>query len=252
MDELISHREFGRTRWSGGWLDALAELPGTTPGRLIRGRAYAREGRVNDLHIEPGIISARIQGSRPRPYTAALTVPVLDAAAWDRLLAALAGQARHLGALLGGELPAGIGAEQVLLPGPGQLRTVCTCPDRDEQPCKHAAAACYQCAPLFDEDPFALLLLRGRSRLQVLAALREQRGPTRPAALQGRLARDAYHATPGPLPSPEPPPPRPCDSDRPMFAEPPAACGISAAELAELAAGATRLAWELLTACAGR
>jgi SWIM zinc finger len=162
------------------------------------------------------------------------------------------GQARHLGALLGGELPAGIGAEQVLLPGPGQLRTVCTCPDRDEQPCKHAAAACYQYVPLLDEDPFALLLLRGRSRLQVLAALREQRGPTRPAALQGRLARDAYHATPGPLPSPEPPPPRPCDSDRPMFAEPPAACGISAAELAELAAGATRLAWELLTACAGR
>lgn len=275
MDEPARHREYGRGRWSGGWLDALAELPGAAPGQLIRGRAYAREGRVSELHIEPGIISALVQDDRPRPYPVALTVPVLDDVAWDRFIGALAARAEYLAALLDGEPPAVIGAERTLLPGPGRLRTVCTCLERDRQPCRHTAATCYQTAAVFDEDPFALLLLRGRSRPQVLAALRERRGlspsvspsPSMPTA-PGRLARDAYRTVPGPLPSCQPPPASPSapapalhaddpgptghDGPRPGRvsaeppAEPPAASGLSRSELTQLAERAARLARELL------
>lgn len=251
MGELASHREYGRGRWSGGWLDALAEMPGAAPGVLIRGRVYAREGRVGDLHVEPGIISALVQDDgRPRPYPVAVTVPVLDDAAWDRFIDTLAAQAGHLAALLDGEPPAVIGAERSLLPGPGRLRTVCTCPDRDRQPCKHTAAACYQTAAAFDEDPFALLLLRGRTKPQVLTALREHRGPAAPPAptAPGRLARDAYRTAPGPLPDRQPPPPRPGNAafgGAPV--EPPADSGITRLELVQLAEDAARLAWELLT-----
>lgn len=248
MDDPASRRRIGRGRWSARWLEALADLPGAVPGQLIRGRALAQAGRVCDLHVEPGVISAHIQDERPLPYPAAVTVPVLDAAAWERVSHALAAQAAHLAALLAGGVPAAIGAEPVL-PGPGQLRTVCTCEDRDQQPCRHTAALCYQAAIAFDEDPFVLLLLRGRTKSQVLTALRENRKPTgsMPTA-PGRLARDAYRTVPGPLPHADQPP-RPPDSDIlvPSLPEPPAASGLKRAELTELADRAARRARELLT-----
>lgn len=254
MDELASHREYGRGRWSGGWLDALAELPGAAAGDLIRGRAYAREERVCELHIEPGIVSAWVQDDgRPRPYPVALTVPVLPDTAWDRFIAAVCVQAGHLAALLDGEPPPGLGAERTLLPGPGELRTVCTCPQRDRQPCRHTAAACYETAAAFDADPFALLLLRGRSKSQVLAELRERREPAQPTVTApGRLASDAYRAVPGPLPALPPLPPDPDASDTaapstgPAIADPPAASGLTGAEIMHLAQRAARAAWDLL------
>jgi len=39
-------------------------------------------------------------------------------------------------------------------------------------PCKHSAAACYLIADALDADPFALFLLRGRTRDQVLTEMR--------------------------------------------------------------------------------
>lgn len=249
----MREHEFGRRRLSSAWLDALAELPGTAAGQLIRGRAYARAGQVSELYVDPGNISALIHGGAVRPYTATLTVPVLDDAAWDRLLAELADRAAHLAALFDGELPTGSGALRNLLPGRGELRTDCTCPGRADQPCRHAAAACYEAATVFDDDPFALLLLRGRSKPLVLTALRALRGPTLPDP-PGVLATVAYRTTPGPLPGLPTPQSRPGDPDpaAPLRAEapaePPAASGISATQLAVLAEGAARLARELLGA----
>lgn len=259
MDELANHREYGRGRWSGGWLDALAELPGAAAGDLIRGRAYAREGRVGELHIEPGIVSAWVQDDdRPRAYPVALTLPVLPDIEWDRFIDAVCAQAGHLAALLDGEPPPGIGAERTLLPGPGELRTVCTCSQRDRQPCRHTAAACYETAAAIDTDPFSLLLLRGRSKPQMTAALRERRAPAQPASTApGRLASDAYRAAPCPLPALPPLPPDPDASDPdasdpaappavPVIADPPVASGLTGAELTYLAQRAARAAWQLL------
>src|SRR5205807_2391912 len=83
----------------------------------------------------------------------------------------------HAAALLDGELPPEIaddaaGAGLDLLPGGGEVGPRCDCPD-DADPCKHSAAACYLLADTLDADPFALFLLRGRTRDQVLAGLRE-------------------------------------------------------------------------------
>jgi uncharacterized Zn finger protein len=251
--ESMPEHGFGRRRLSSAWLDALAGLPGTEVGRLVRGRAYARAGRVSELHVEPGTVSALVQGSAIRPYTVTLTVPVLDDAAWDRLLAELADRAAHLAALFDGELPAGSGALRKLLPGRDELRTDCTCPGRADQPCKHAAATCYEAAAVFDDDPFALVLLRGRSKPLILAVLRALRSPALPDP-PGLLATAAYRTAPSPLPGPVPPQSRPGDPDpaaQPPAeapAEPPAASGISATQLAELTEGAARLARELLAA----
>ena len=51
----------------------------------------------------------------------------------------------------------------------------CTCAD-EYSPCGHVAAVQFILAEAFDRDPFLLFELRGRSREQVLAELREVRG----------------------------------------------------------------------------
>lgn len=251
MSEGVGHRAYGRGRWSAGWLDALAEMPGAAAMDLIRGRAYAREGRVGQLRIEPGIVSARVRDDeRAQPYPVALTVPVLADTAWARLLDALRAQAGYLAALLDGEPPAGIGADKMLLPGTGELRAVCTCPQRDRQPCRHTAAACYETAAEIDADPFVLLLFRGRSKERLLAALREHRDPAAPSfSSPGRLASAAYRSAPAPLP---PVPLLPADAAGPgsvtaaPIPDPPAASGLTAAELTDLARRAAHTARALL------
>jgi len=55
------------------------------------------------------------------------------------------------------------------------LTLSCSCPDW-EVPCKHLAATFYLLAESFDDDPFAILLWRGRSRTALLNRLRELRG----------------------------------------------------------------------------
>ena len=54
------------------------------------------------------------------------------------------------------------------------LRTNCSCPDWSN-PCKHIAAVYYLLGEEFDRDPFLLFKLRGRTREQVIAALRTRR-----------------------------------------------------------------------------
>src|SRR6202012_4876550 len=59
-----------------------------------------------------------------------------------------------------------------LFPGSSRDLTMdCNCPDWGF-PCKHVAAVCYVLAEAFDDDPFAMLAWRGKSRDELLAALR--------------------------------------------------------------------------------
>jgi len=233
-----------RTRCGAAWLDALTERAGMDPDRLIRGLSYVRGNRVSDLEIMPGAVDALVQGSRARPFAVTVGVPVFNDSGWAKLLDAVAAEVGHLAALLDGDLPQGLGADLDLRPGPGELHTSCSCPAWADQPCEHSAAVCYQTADALDADPFALLLLRGRAKDEVLAALRDRRRSVWPAPA-GMLARDAYRRALAPLPAPALPPRQPGTPVR-LPADPPPASGVSAAELAELATIATRLAWELL------
>ena len=55
-----------------------------------------------------------------------------------------------------------------------QLKTDCSCPDYSN-PCKHIAAVYYLISEQFDADPFLIFTLRGRTRDQIITALRAQR-----------------------------------------------------------------------------
>ncbi|WP_103351674.1 SWIM zinc finger family protein [Amycolatopsis sp. CA-128772] len=250
-------RNFGTTWWGRAWVDALEQRAKLDPNRLPRGRTYARKGTVSELHVGAGDVTARVRGSRPRPYQVKITMRTFTDGEWDTLLGVVGTQLGHAAALLDGELPGAL-AEQAreagadLLPGPGDLRPRCSCPD-SANPCKHVAAVYYLVADEVDRDPFTLFLLRGRPRADVLAELRARRSPARgerpklpKPADEGLTPRAAYTRRPGPLPA-LPPPPRIPGPPAVLDLDPPPATGWTAAALSALAADAAALARDLLT-----
>jgi uncharacterized Zn finger protein len=175
----------GRSWWSKRFIAVLESFG--AGGRLTRGRAYARKGQVLSLDLVPGVVSGSVQGSRPAPYEVWITMPVLPPAVWQKVETAVAEQALFAAQLLGGELPAELedvvtAAGGRLFPQSfGDLSMRCTCPDWG-MPCKHLAAAFYLLAETFDDDPFRILLWRGRSREQVLAGIGDGAPGTGPGA----------------------------------------------------------------------
>ena len=159
-------------------LEALERL--VDAGRLNRGRTYARKGQVLSVEEGPGSILAKVQGSRPQPYKVTITVAPLSDPQWNKVIDALAEQAIFTAQLLAGEMPQDIeqafkAARVSLFPSKkGDLTTHCSCPDW-ANPCKHVAAVDYILGERFDEDPFLLFRLRGRTQEQILQALRQRR-----------------------------------------------------------------------------
>lgn len=165
--------------WARQWMDALDSFGWSN--RLSRGRSYARSGQVLDYKVESGQATARVQGSRRRPYDVRISVAKLGDDTWERVLDAMSERAEFAARLLAGEMPHEIGdvfkaAGAALLPGKEKdLVTDCSCPDW-ANPCKHVAAVHYVLAEALDGDPFILFALRGRDREAVLDGLRTRRG----------------------------------------------------------------------------
>lgn len=170
--------KFVENWWADRWIRALKPLMDS--GRLSRGRSYARRGQVIDIEVAPGVVTSKVQGSRWTPYKVQIRLNPLSDRQWDQVLDRLAEQAIFAAQLLNGEMPPDIedlfDAVQIpLFPTSGtDLWTDCTCPDW-ANPCKHVAAVYYLLGERFDEDPFLLFELRGRSQQQIAVALGERR-----------------------------------------------------------------------------
>jgi len=264
LSNTRSRSRFGSTWWGRAWVDALEQRARLDPNRLPRGRSYARSGAVGELVIAAGEARALVQGSRAAPYSVRLRVREFTQAEWNRALAAVAAKSAHAAALLDGELDPAVveemaGAGLDLLPAAGELGPTCSCPDW-ANPCKHAAAVCYLVADSMDADPFTILHLRGRSRDQVLAGLREHRSATAAGAAPaadtrrrsvdaGILARDFFAARPNATAHntivPVAQPPTHPGVSAALAADPPDTIAVHAADLRELASDAAHRAWEL-------
>ncbi len=169
----------GEHWWSLRFLEVLESF--ALGSRLTRGKSYARRGQVLSLKVAPGVVTASVQGSRRTPYKVSIALPAFGELVWAKVEVALAEQAIHSARLLAGEMPRDL--EEVFLAAGAplfpqratDLALSCSCPDW-EVPCKHLAATFYLLAESFDDDPFAILLWRGRSRAALLHRLRELRG----------------------------------------------------------------------------
>jgi len=169
---------FAKNWWAQRWIAALERL--VDSGRLSRGRSYARKGQVLSIDETKDGIAARVQGSMRTPYKISIKINHLTDAEWDKVIDALAEQALFTAQLLAGEMPQDIEqaferAKVSLFPATRRdLQTDCSCPDYSN-PCKHIAAAHYILGERFDEDPFLIFRLRGRTQEQVMRELRKRR-----------------------------------------------------------------------------
>jgi uncharacterized Zn finger protein len=174
----------GSTWWSKRWVGVLESF--NMGARLTRGRSYARQGQVISIDVQPGLVKAKVQGSRPRPYNVEIHLKPLSDQDWDKVTDAMADQAIFAAKLLAGEMPTNIeeafsAAKISLFPTAArELETACSCPDW-ANPCKHIAAVYYLLAERFDEDPFLIFKLRGRTKEQIIEVLRQKRVETLPA-----------------------------------------------------------------------
>ena len=114
------------------------------------------------------------------PYRISIKINHLTDAEWDKVLTRLSEQAIFTAQLLAGEMPQEIEqaferAKVSLFPSNRRdLETDCSCPDYSN-PCKHIAATHYILGERFDEDPFLIFRLRGRTQEQVMRELRKRR-----------------------------------------------------------------------------
>ena len=183
---------FAKNWWARRWIEAMERL--VPVARLDRGRYYAREGQVLSVEEIKNGVAARVQGSRAKPYLVTIRMRPLSNEQWKKVLDVLADRAIFAAQLLAGEMPANIedafaAAGVSLFPNrTGDLISECNCPDW-ANPCKHVAATHYILGERFDEDPFLLFRMRGRTQEQILTALRQRRavrlGPDpKPLAVQ--------------------------------------------------------------------
>ena len=165
---------FGESWWARRWITVLESFD--IGARLGRGRSYARRGQVLSIEIDKGKVTARVQGSRPKPYDVKLEIKTLQAADWQKLAKALSREAIFSAKLLAGEMPQDIEKafkETGLSLFPEKLKdlkTACSCPDWSN-PCKHIAAVYYLLGEEFDRDPFLIFKLRGMNREDLVGTL---------------------------------------------------------------------------------
>ncbi len=170
---VINGRALAKTFWGKAWCDNL-ERYSDYENRLPRGRTYARNGSVLDLHVLPGRVEALVAGSEL--YTVKIDIARLVAARWKRVIAACAGRIDSLIGLLRGELSddvLGVLTETStgLFPAPREITMRCSCPDAAGM-CKHIAATLYGVGERLDERPELFFVLRQVDQADLLAGAR--------------------------------------------------------------------------------
>ncbi|HEY9695130.1 MAG TPA: SWIM zinc finger family protein [Oculatellaceae cyanobacterium] len=170
----ISSREW----WAQQWIDLLETS--RFKKRLERARNYARQGNVLNIDFEDGKVLSRVQGTEAEPYQVTISLDLFDEEQWSYLIETLSQKAFFSAQLLAGIMPQniqevfsanGLSLFPFTLP---EVHAKCSCPDQ-QVPCKHIGAVYYLLGDRFSEDPFVLFQLRGRTKEQILEALRQLR-----------------------------------------------------------------------------
>ncbi len=175
---MTNYQVDNREWWVERWLELLDSY--RFKKRLERARIYAREGNVLSIEFENARVVAKVQGSEKEPYQISLSLDLFSDEDWEYAIATMSGKAIYSAQLLAGAMPPSI--EEVftanglsLFPFTlSEIHSQCTCPDK-ANPCKHIGAVYYQLADRFSEDPFVIFQLRGRTKTEILDALRKLR-----------------------------------------------------------------------------
>ncbi len=170
--------------WSARWFEYLKGQGFD----LKRGQALSRRMQVKSVDVQFGRIKAEVVESHRGACQVEVEVLPLGDDEWSAVLDALAEEALYAAQLLAGgnEWESVLSvldsvfddAEVALLSSSSEAgEVVASCADCQGRstPCKHALVVLYWFGQLISDDPWMLLLLRGRDRHQVLTGLRLRR-----------------------------------------------------------------------------
>lgn len=170
--------------WANRWY-AYLQGQGFDPKR---GKTLSRRLNVESLDIHFGRIQAEVAEAQLAACQVEIEVLQLSDTEWSAVLDALAGEALFAAQLLAGgnesdsilEVLDSVfeDADATLLSSSseaGDLRSHCSACEFQTTPCRHALVVLYLFGQTIAENPWALLLLRGRDRQQVLTELRHRR-----------------------------------------------------------------------------
>lgn len=171
--------------WGNRWRAVLGGDDEDLQRRVRQGVATYRSGRVSDVRLQIGRVTARVQGSRATPFLVELTVPTLTEDQWDVVVDLLARTVRHSARLLAAHDPDGLEEEAAaegvsLFPSLDEVSVAAG--HSGEDPFPVAGAAVWEAVGVrLDASPFPLLQLRGRGRDRILRdiARRRRRGQDR-------------------------------------------------------------------------
>jgi uncharacterized Zn finger protein len=169
------------TFWGQAWCRNL-EAYQVYDARLPRGRSCLRQGRVFNLDISAGRISALVAGADL--YEASVHIQPLSPERWQEISSAATSRAPSMLDLLAGRLGDDLmqlltNPEHGLFPNPKEIRFDCSCPDYADL-CEHTAAALYGTGLKLDADPALLFTLRGVDPTALLATASSAAASTLP------------------------------------------------------------------------
>ena len=171
LGELRHRSKIAGSFWGHAWCKHLESFS-DYENRLPRGRTYVRNGSVLHLAIEPGTVSALVQGSEL--YEETIHITPLPAQKWKAIQARCQGKIGSLIELLQGRISDEIMAivtdpNEGLFPQPKEIKLNCSCPDWATM-CKHVAAVLYGVGARLDSHPELLFKLRGVDHNDLISA----------------------------------------------------------------------------------
>lgn len=160
---IIEGRTLAKNWWGKSWnlnLESYADYV----NRIARGKSYVRSNMVLDLKITKGKVSAKVQGSRSKPYDIEISIDALSSDKWKHITALCNNSIDSLEQLIEGKFPKELEIlfkekKYGLFPSPKEIHFDCSCPDWASM-CKHVAAVLYGIGARLDSNPMLFFELR--------------------------------------------------------------------------------------------
>lgn len=160
---IIVGTTLAKSWWGKAWnlnLESYADYK----SRIARGKSYVRSNTVLDLKITKGIVDAKVQGSRAKPYDIRIMIDPLSNEKWEQIIAICNHRIDSLEQLIEGKFPKELEVlftdkKYGLFPTPKEIHFSCSCPDWASM-CKHVAAVLYGVGARLDANPMLFFDLR--------------------------------------------------------------------------------------------
>lgn len=173
MPKQVAPMAWGAQRW----LALLDDLGPDEQSALRRGRNLVRDNKITHAQVGAGIIEIQSPGSYWLSATTTVAMEPLADEVWEAIFAGMTAEASIVAKLFAGELPPQIEAifaqaGAALFPTTrADLASSCDCLEFDE-PCRHLIALHTFFAGHLEQNPFLILLFRGRTQEEVTEELR--------------------------------------------------------------------------------